>query len=143
MRFELQAQLPKLKPEKPELNRVYPKALQMVLYQLYSNLRALSRLKRNGKKVGRLRFKGKGWYKTFIYNQSGFKLLKTGERLDLLCLSKIGDMPIRVHRVVEGEIKQVTIKRHNCGKWFACICVEKDACVSQGEPKRVVGFRSM
>ena len=62
MRFELQAQLPKLKRQKPELNRVYPKALQMVLYQLYSNLRALSRLKRNGKKVGRLRFKGKGWY---------------------------------------------------------------------------------
>ncbi|MGC8940377.1 MAG: RNA-guided endonuclease InsQ/TnpB family protein [Candidatus Bathyarchaeia archaeon] len=80
-RLELQAQLPKLKKEKPELNGVYSKVLQMVLYQLYSNLRALSQLKRNGKKVGRLRFKGKGWYKTFCYNQSGFKLVKTGKRL--------------------------------------------------------------
>ena len=68
-RLELQAQLPKLKEERPELNRVYSKVLQMVLYQLYSNLKALSQLKKNGKKVGRLRFKGKGWYKTFTYNQ--------------------------------------------------------------------------
>jgi len=61
-RLELQAQLPKLKMEKPELNRVYSKVLQMVLHQLYSNLRALSQLKRDGEKVGGLRFKGKGWY---------------------------------------------------------------------------------
>jgi len=139
-RLELQAQLPKLKKEKPELNKVYSKVLQMVLYQLYSNLKALSQLKRNGKKVGRLRFKGKGWYKTFVYNQSGFKLIKTGKRLDILHLSKIGDIPIRAHRVVEGEIKQVIIKRHNSGRWFACICVEKEACVTQKEPKRAIGL---
>ena len=51
-RLELQAELPKLKKKKPELNRVYSKVLQMVLYQLYSNLKALSQLKKNGKKVG-------------------------------------------------------------------------------------------
>ncbi|MBS7613667.1 helix-turn-helix domain-containing protein, partial [Candidatus Bathyarchaeota archaeon] len=33
-RLELQAQLPKLKAEKPELDKVYSKVLQMVLYQL-------------------------------------------------------------------------------------------------------------
>jgi putative transposase len=139
-RLELQAQLPKLKREKPELNRVYSKVLQMVLRQLYSNLKSLLQLKKNGRKVGRLRFKGKGWYKTFVYNQSGFKLIKTGKRLDLLRLSKIGDIPIRVHRAVEDEIKQVTIKRHNSGRWFACICVEKEVCVTQREPKRTVGI---
>ena len=139
-RLELQAQLPKLKVEKPELNNVYSKVLQMVLYQLYSNLKALSQLKKNGKKAGRLRFKGKGWYKTFVYNQSGFKLMKTGKRLDILHLSKIGDIPIRVHRAVEGKIKQVVIKRHNSGKWFACVCVEKEMNVTRREPKRVVGI---
>jgi len=139
-RLELQAQLPKLKKEKPELNRVYSKVLQMVLYQLYSNLRALSRLKNNGRKVGRLRFKGKGWYKTFIYNQSGFKLIRTGKRLGMLHLSKIGDIPIRVHRAVEGEIKQVIIKRHSSGKWFACICVEKDICITKREPEKIIGI---
>lgn len=31
----------------------------MVLHQLYSNLKALAKLKKNGKKVGKLRYKGK------------------------------------------------------------------------------------
>ncbi|MGC8936917.1 MAG: hypothetical protein ACP5KV_06105 [Candidatus Methanomethylicaceae archaeon] len=65
-RLELQAQLPKLKQEKPELKKVYSKTLQMILYQLYSNLKALSQLKKNGRKVGGSRFNGKGWYKTFV-----------------------------------------------------------------------------
>lgn len=112
----------------------------MVLYQLCSNLKALSQLKKNGKKVGRLRFKGKGWFKTFCYNQSGFKIIKTGKRLDLLRLSKIGDIPIRVHRSVKGRIKQVIIKRHNSGKWFACICVEREVKAVRREPKKFVGI---
>jgi len=124
-RLELQAELPKLKKEKPELKEVYSKVLQMVLYQLYSNLKALAKLKRNGKKVGKLRYKGK-WFKTFVYNQSGFKIIKTGKRLDKLHLSKIGNIPIRIHREIEGKIKQVIIKRYRSGKWFALICVEKE-----------------
>jgi len=124
-RLELQAELPKLKKEKPELKEVYSKVLQMVLYQLYSNLKALAKLKKNGKKVGKLRYKGK-WFKTFVYNQSGFKIIKTGKRLDKLHLSKIGNIPIRIHREIEGKIKQVIIKRYRSGKWFALICVEKE-----------------
>jgi len=139
-RLELQTQLPKLKVEKPELRRVHSKVLQMVLYQLYSNLKALSRLKKKGKKVGRLRFKDKGRYKTLVYNQSGFKLVKTGKRLDVLRLSKIGNIPIRVHREVEGKIKQVIIKRQNTGKWYAHLCVEKDVYVTQRESERVIGI---
>ena len=139
-RLGLKAKLPKLKVEKPELNKVYSKVLQMVLYQLYSNLKALSQLKKNGKKVGRLRFKGKGWCKTFVYNQSGFKLTKTGKRLDLLHLSKIGDIPIRVHREVEGKIKQIIIKKHNSGKWFAHVCVEKEVRVVRREPRKAIGI---
>ena len=139
-RLELQAQVPKMKAERPELNKAHSKVLQMVLYQLYSNLKALSQLKRNGKKVGRLRFKGRGWYKTFVYNQSGFKLIKTEKRLDMLCLSKIGEIPIRIHREVEGTIKQVVIKRHSSGKWFACLCVERDIHVAERKPEKAIGI---
>lgn len=139
-RLELQAQLPLLKKERPELGKVYSKVLQMVLYQLYSNLKALSQLKRNGKRVGRLRFKGRGRFKTLIYNQSGFKIVKTGKRLSLLRLSKIGDIPIRVHREVEGNMKQVVIKRHNSGKWFACISIEKGTHVEKRNVNRPVGI---
>ncbi|MFX0203807.1 MAG: helix-turn-helix domain-containing protein, partial [Candidatus Hodarchaeota archaeon] len=52
------------KEEKPQLKQVYSKVLQMVNYQLWTNSRGLAALKANGKKVGKLRFKGEGWFKT-------------------------------------------------------------------------------
>ena len=123
-KLELQNSIPKLKEDYPELKKAYSKVLQYESYRLFSNLRALAVLKKNGKKVGRLRFKGKGWFKTISYNQSGFKIMETDKRLGLLHLSKIGDIPIKIHREVEGKIKQIIIKRCNSGKWYACIQVE-------------------
>ena len=85
----------KLKEGNPNLNKVYSKVLQMVNYQLWSNIKALHRLKQNGKKVGRLRYKGRGWFKTLNFNQSGFKIDFEGS---MLILSKIGSIPIKIHR---------------------------------------------
>ncbi len=132
-RTELQSQLPNLKEGWGELDSVHSKVLQMVLYRLYSNLRSLSERKKNGYKVGRLRFKGRGWFKTFTYNQSGFKIVKTGNRLDVLKLSKIGEIPIRIHREVKGKVKQITIKRAQSGKWFACIQTDHEENRESGE----------
>lgn len=106
--------------EKPELREVYSKVLQMVNHQLWSNLRALARLRREGRKVGKLRFKGK-WFKTLNYNQSGFKLEK-----GRLVLSKIGEIPVKLHRKVKGKIKGVIIKRERSGRWYAIFQVEKE-----------------
>lgn len=117
--YDLQAQLPKLKQSHPFLADVNSKALQMVLHQLYSNLRALSKSKRRGRKVGSLRFKGKAWYKTLTFNQSGFKVIDRK-----LSLSKVGDINVKLHRPIEGEIKQVKIKREQTGKWFAILSVD-------------------
>jgi Transposase and inactivated derivatives len=120
-RLELQNSIPELKEKYPELKGVYSKVLQYEVYRLFSNLGSLSELKKKGRKVGRLRFKSKGWFKTFTYNQSGFKIIKTDNRLDKLHLSKIGDISIRMHREIEGEIKQITIKHKQTGEWFAFI----------------------
>lgn len=110
---DTQALIVKLKKEKPELGQVYSKVLQMVNYQLWSNVRALSALKKNGRKIGKLRFKGQ-WFKTLNYNQSGFKL--DGKKL---FLSKVGAINIKLHRPIEGKIKGVFVKRELSGKWFA------------------------
>ena len=123
-RYELQATLPMLKHEHPELKQTHSKVLQMVLHQLYSNLHALAELKRNGRRVGRPRFKGHGWFKSFTYNQSGFKLVEGHGKRRELWLSKIGAIPIVLHREPDGEVKQVHIKRERSGKWFACFSVE-------------------
>jgi putative transposase len=109
------------KQEKPELNEVYAKVLQMVNHQIWSNVRALAKLKRNGRKVGKLRFKGADWFKTLNYNQSGFKL-ENGK----LVLSKVGEIPIELHREIKGKVKGVIIKRERSGKWFAIFQVEDE-----------------
>ncbi len=143
-RLELQNSIPELKEKHPELKKVYSKVLQYESYRLFSNLKSLARLKKNGKKVGKLRFKGKGRFKTFTYNQSGFKIIETGKRHDLLHLSKIGNIKIRVHRKVkegkgEEEIKQVIVKRHSSGRWYAFICCEQTVS-DKKEVEKVVGI---
>lgn len=91
-------------------------------------------MRKNGRKVGNLRFKGERWFKTFTYNQSGFKLLPKNDKFGFLHLSKIGDIPIRLHRQVVGTIKGVTIKHMPSGKWYAHMSVDD----GKGEPKLTV-----
>ncbi len=139
-RYKLQATLPKLKQEHPELKQVHSKVLQMVLHHLYSNLRALTGLKRNGRKVGRLRFKGRGWFKSFTYSQSGFKITEGHGKRRELWLSKIGPIPIVLHRDINGETKQVHIKREHSGKWFACFSVKVEATSKLKKISKPVGI---
>jgi len=120
---DTQSLIVRLKEERPELRKVYSKVLQMVNYQLWSNIKALSRLKQNGKKVGKLRYKGK-WFKTLNFNQSGFRI--DFERKKLI-LSKVGTIPIKLHRSIEGVIKGVIVKRERSGKWYAIVQVEVEA----------------
>lgn len=109
------------KHEKPELGGVYSKVLQMVNYQLWSNIRTLAKLKRKGKKVGKLRFKGEGWFKTLNFNQSGFRL-ENGK----LVLSKVGEIPVKLHRNIKGKVKGVIVKRERSAKWHAIFEVEDE-----------------
>jgi len=126
-----------LKKARPELSGVYSKALQPECDRLFSNLRSLKQLKKNGKKVGMLRFKGKDWFKTFSYSQSGFKLEMLKGKKGVLRLSKIGGIKVKVHRPVEGKIKQVTLK-NRLGKWFAILITEANPARMHGE--KVLGI---
>ncbi|MBI4155602.1 IS200/IS605 family element transposase accessory protein TnpB [Candidatus Woesearchaeota archaeon] len=74
-------------------------------------------------------FEQKEYSKTYLfkvlYNQSGFKLIQTGKRLNKIKLSKIGEIKIKSHREIKGKIKQITIKKENSGRWFAIITAEE------------------
>jgi len=139
-KLQLQKQLPSMKVKYPELKCVHSKVFQYEVYRLFSNLKVLGRLKKKGRKVGRLRFKGKGWFKTFTYNQSGFKLIETNKRLDLLHLSKIGDIPIRIHREVKEKTKQIIIKHCSSKKWYACITAEIKEKITRSNNTKKVGI---
>ena len=129
---QIQAMLPDLKICEPRFREVYSKTLQYECYRLFSNLSALRVLKSNHKKVGRLRFKGKGWFKTINYNQSGFSLED-----NKLHLSKIGYIKIKVHRKINGEIKQIQIKKE-IDKWYAIIITDEKKIIQCGE--KVIGI---
>jgi len=104
-RYDTQRLIVKLKKENPKLNNVYSKVLQMVNHQLWSNLKGLNELKGKGHKVGKLRYKtSPNSWKTLNYNQSGFKLDEERKRLHL---SKIGEIPIKLHRRIKGKVKGV------------------------------------
>jgi len=120
--YDTQNMIPSMKLENPKLNLVYSKVLQMVNYTLWSNIKGLAASKKNGRKIGHLRFKGHGWYNTLNYNQSGFKI---DQDHSILHLSKIGDMRIKIYRKIEGCIKAVIIKREG-KRWFAIFQVEQE-----------------
>ena len=139
-RYALQNKLPKLKEQYPKLKNVYSKVLQYEVHRLFSNLKILSQLKKKGRKVGKLRFKAKDSFKTIHYNQSGFKIISTNTRFRKLHLSKIGDIPVRIHRSINGKIKQIVIKKNPSRKWFACIVIEQ-ACSTHKRPiRKVIGI---
>ncbi|MBU4500990.1 MAG: helix-turn-helix domain-containing protein [Nanoarchaeota archaeon] len=87
-RSQIQGVIPDMKICDSSFKKLYSKTMQYECYRLFSNLSSLAKSK-SKRKVGRLRFKGKGWFKTFTYNQSGFKLVMTGKRCQTLKLSKI------------------------------------------------------
>jgi putative transposase len=130
-RGKIQHKIVELKEENPSMKEVYSKTLQYECYRLFSNLSALRMLKKNGKKVGRLRFKGRNWFKTINYNQSGFSLKETGKRFDILSLSKIGDIKILKHREIEGKLKQICIKK-SVDKWYAILITDANKKLKNG-----------
>lgn len=131
---DTQALIVRLKKDKLELKQVYSKVLQMVNYQLWANIRTLSAIKKKGRKIGRLRFKG-NWFKTLNYNQSGFRV--EGKKL---ILSKVGAINIKMHRPIEGKIKGVLVKRELTGKWFAVFQVENSKTNRLPETGQVIGL---
>jgi len=101
---------------------VYSQVLQEVQYRVDLAFKAFFRRVKAGEKAGYPRFKGRGWYDSFTYPQSGFALdAKGGSTLQL---SKIGNIKIKLHRAIEGEIKRLNIKCSSTGKWFACFTMD-------------------
>lgn len=139
----LRSELPDLKEWWTDLRDVYSRTLQVVVERLYDNLRGLSRLKEEGYRVGSLRWKPPREFQSFTYSQRGFKLDEKGGRA-VLHLSKIGDVPIVLHREIpdDARLKQVTVKQEPTGEWFATFGVEVDreAPSKPGEPEKVVGI---
>lgn len=114
--------LTELKQSEPWLYNYYSKMLQMVSTKLEGSEKALIELNKKGYKTGKLRFVRYNEFRTFTYNQSGYKLETHGDKT-LLHLSKIGYVEIRKHREIpdNANIKQIIVTKSKSGKWYACV----------------------
>ena len=135
-KVEQQAAFPKWKQEHPELCDVYSQVLQNVAVRVDLAFDAFFRRVKSGETPGFPRVKGDG-YDSFTYPQSGF-----GFYQGKLRLSKIGDIAIRLHRPIDGDIKTCTVRRVR-HKWYACLSCEVGAELlppSTEEEKTYIGI---
>jgi putative transposase len=119
--FRQKAELSALKADFPEYAEVNAQVLQDVIVRMERTFQAFFRRLNNGEQPGYPRFQGRTRYNSFTYPQYGGGITLDG---GVLSLSKIGRIPIRLHRPLEGTPKTVTISREADG-WYACIsCAE-------------------
>ena len=115
-------QLPDIKAVRHDVRAVHSQVLQDVLRRIDKTFKAFFLRCQRGQVPGFPRFRSQSRYDSFTYPQTGFQL---GGRLSL---SKIGDIKIKLHRPVKGEIKTLTLKGEN-GTWYAGF-----SCVVEPEP---------
>jgi putative transposase len=119
--YQQKAELPDLKAACPEYAEVNAQVLQDVILRVEHTYQAFFRRVQAGEKAGYPRFKGASRYHSFTYPQYGGGVVLDGS---MLGLSKIGRIPIRLHRLFQGTPKTVTISREADG-WYACFsCTE-------------------
>lgn len=110
------------KHEVPWLRDAYSQVLQEAQERVDLAFKHFFRRTQVGATPGYPHFRGQGWYKSFTFKQPGFgyKLLDHGR----LRLSKIGDVKIKLHRPLEGDVKRLHLRRDALGNWYACFAVE-------------------
>lgn len=123
-----QNELPIIKEKYTEYKWVYSKVLQMVLKKLDSNYKSFFSKWQKGDMAARPpKFKGKKYFITLCYNQSGFKVQKNCIKLSHKHPSKVPlTFSLRYPYHGNRKIKQVEIKWELKNRWFVCIIYETE-----------------
>ncbi len=119
--YDQAMQLPTIKQDRPEYANIHSQVLQDVLRRVDKAFQGYFRRLKAGQKPGYPRFQGRHHYDSFTYPQAGFAL--AGERLTL---SKVGDLKVRLHRPMQGQVKTCTIKREG-EHWYVTFACEVEA----------------
>ena len=117
--------LTSIKEKYPENKWVYSKVLQTTLKKLDANYKSFFTLWKNGDKDARPpRFKGKNYFTTLCYNQSGFKLQESSITFSHKHPSNtVLEFEIPSHLIPEGKIKQIELFKSN-ERWFVSLTYE-------------------
>ncbi len=124
--FDLNKNLICLKNQRPEITQVYSQVLQNISKRIKDGYTGFFARRKAGLRAGLPRFKKYGTYKSITYPQSGFKI-----KAKKLYLSKIGDIRIKQHCELRGQVKTLTVKRMPSGRWYACF-----SCIVEARPRK-------
>ena len=129
----------KLKKEHTEFVSLYAQVLHNIsdrVWKAYTNFFRRVKEKRGGKKIKAGFPRVKKFVVSITYPQSkGFKL--EGNKL---CLPKIGNIPIILHRPLEGKVKTLTIKCPKNMEWYAAFATEAGSEQANPNGKPSVGI---
>lgn len=134
--YEQKHDLPAIKELRPEYQDIHAHVLQDVIKRVDMTFQAFFRRVKAGQKAGYPRFQGHYRYHSLTYAEYG-----NGVKLDggILSLSKIGRIPIRLHRPLAGTPKTVTISQEADG-WYACISCADVPCQPLSRTGRETGI---
>jgi len=109
---------------RPEFEKIHTHLLQDAITRLDRAFSVFFRRCKAGEKPGYPRFKGRDRYRTFTFkdasHNNGVRLAAGGKRVKL---SGVGNVKLKMHRPVEGRIKQASVTLSGDGHWyvaFAC-----------------------
>ncbi len=138
--YDTKKMLPLWKIDKPDLKQAHSMVLQDVTMRVELAFQAFfRRVKAGEEEAGYPRFKGYGRYDSLCYPQYG-----NGARLDgdMLILSKVGSIKVKLHRELCGKAKTVCIRRSSGNKWYAtisCDCVSETAQWAPADEPKAIG----
>jgi putative transposase len=115
--YQQARELPDLKATCPQYADVHSHVLQDVLRRVDKTYQAFFQRVADGEIPGYPRFQGATCYHSFTYPQYSNGAVLDG---NILRLSKIGRIPCRIHRPLEGTPKTVTVSKEADG-WYVSI----------------------
>ena len=127
--YDQQRRLTEWKQQWPVFSEVSAHAAQRTVSQIHKDLRVLREHRKNGRRTGRLKWQGRGEFRSVAYEHEGFNVNHTtGQPFATLRLSKIGTVRFRAHRDVPDtdDVKRAVLKKEVAGEWFVCLVVEAD-----------------
>ncbi|MGZ0748561.1 RNA-guided endonuclease InsQ/TnpB family protein [Haloparvum sp. AD34] len=115
-------------------------AAQQAISQIHKDIETLKERQKNGYNVGRLKWQGKGEFRSISYNESSRYDVdhNTGdEGFIQFRLEKIGWMRVRAHRNVPEakDISRVVLKKEKTDEWYVSFTVDTPSVPEKPSPE--------
>ncbi len=119
-------EIPAIREARPEYAEIHSHLLQDVVTRVDRAFQGFFRRVKAGEKPGYPRFKGRNRYRSFTFKdagqRNGVRLTTGGKRVEI---TGIGSVKLKMHRPMDGTLKQATVSLDSDGHWYICfVCVD-------------------